>query len=295
MIPGWKILLIVLLFISANRLFSQDLMEMLKNTEPKTDYTYATFKTTRIVLGQSVENPATGTLQFLIEHDFGTLNSGAYELWGLDESTIRLGFEYGINDWLSVGVGRSSYEKTFDGSVKAKILRQSTGAKKMPISLSFYGAAFLKSWKWPEGRTNYFSSRMSYVAQLLLARKFSNAFSLQLTPTYIHKNLVPLKTDQNDIFAIGIGGRLKVAHRTSLNAEYFYLLPGTTADKYENSLSLGVDLETGGHVFQIRLTNAQPMFERAFITETTEKWLDGDIYLGFTVNRVFTIKKSTPR
>jgi len=271
-------------------------MEMLKDTEPKTDYTYATFKTTRIVLGQSVENPATGTLQFLIEHDFGTLNSGAYNFWGLDVSTIRLGFEYGINDWLSVGVGRSSYEKTFDGSVKAKILRQSTGAKKMPVSVSFYGAAFLNSLKWADtSRANYFSSRMSYVAQLLIARKFSNAFSLQLTPTYIHKNLVPLKTDQNDIFAIGIGGRLKVAHRTSLNAEYFYLLPGTTADKYENSLSLGVDLETGGHVFQIRLTNAQPMFERAFITETTEKWLDGDIYLGFTVNRVFTIKKSTPR
>jgi len=135
---------------------------------------------------------------------------------------------------------------------------------------------------------------MSYVAQLLIARKFSNAISLQVTPTFIHKNLVPTIADQNDIFSVGIGGRVKVSQRTSLNAEYFYLLPGTTADNFENSLSLGVDIETGGHVFQIRLTNAQPMFERAFITETTEKWSDGDIYLGFTVNRVFTIKKPTP-
>jgi len=291
-----KLLFFVLLIAAAEQGFSQDLMEMLKDEEPKINYTYATFKTTRIVLGQSVESPAAGTLQFLIEHDFGTINSGAYNLWGLDVSTIRLGFEYGVNDWLSLGLGRSSYEKTFDGSVKARMLRQCTGTKNIPVSISFYGAAFLNSLKWADtSRTNYFSSRMSYVAQVLIARKFSNAFSLQITPTYIHKNLVPTVADQNDIFSIGIGGRVKVAPRTSLNAEYFYLLPGTTADNFENSLSLGVDIETGGHVFQIRLTNAQPMFERAFITETTEKWSAGDIYLGFTVNRVFTIKKPTPR
>jgi len=228
----------------------------------------------------------------LIEHDFGAINTGAYNMWGLDASTIRLGFEYGIKDWLSVGFGRSSYEKTFDGSIKAKILRQCTGERNMPISMSFYGAAFINSLKWADtSRTNYFSSRMSYVAQLLIARKFSNSLSLQLTPTYVHKNLVPTRADQNDIFSIGIGGRYKIAQRTSVNAEYFYLLPGTTADKYVNCMSVGVDLETGGHVFQFRLTNAQPMFERAFITETTNKWNNGGIFLGFTINRVFTIVK----
>jgi hypothetical protein len=272
------------------QLFAQDLMDMLKDDSQETEYTYATFKTTRIVLGQSIENPAKGTLQFLVEHDFGAINSGAYNMWGIDNATTRLGFEYGINDWLSIGIGRSAYEKTFDGSVKAKILRQSTGAKNMPISMSFYGGAFLNSMKWADtSRTNYFSSRMSYVAQLLIARKFSNALSLQLTPTYIHKNLVPTRDDQNNIFSIGVGGRYKVAQRTSVNAEYFYLLPGSTADKYVNCLSIGIDLETGGHVFQFRLTNAQPMFERAFITETTNKWSDGGIFLGFTINRVFTI------
>jgi hypothetical protein len=141
---------------------------------------------------------------------------------------------------------------------------------------------------------------MSYVAQLLIARKFSNAFSLQITPTYIHKNLVPYRTDRNDQLSLGIGGRYKVAQRVSVNAEYFYQIPGfinkysvsatETAD-YINCFSVGVDLETGGHVFQIRLTNAQPMFERAFITETTNKWGDGGIFLGFTINRVFTIVK----
>jgi hypothetical protein len=281
--------------------FTQDLMDMLKDEKPVTNYTYATFKTTRLVLGQSVENPAKGTLQFLIEHDFGRINSGAYNLWGLDMSTIRLGLEYGITDWLSVGIGRSSYEKTFDGSIKAKILRQSTGARNMPISLSFYGGGALNSLKFTNTtRTNYFSSRMSYIAQLLIARKFSNAISLQITPTYIHKNFVPTRHDHNDQLAVGIGGRVKVTQRTSINAEYFYQIPGfinsytvsgTETAKYRNCLSLGVDVETGGHVFQFRVTNAQPMFERAFITETTGKWSKGDLYIGFTINRVFTLKK----
>jgi len=284
--------LIALLSIGKSQLFAQDLMDMLKDDKPQVNYSYATFKTTRIVLGQSIESPASGTLQFLVEHNFGRLNQGAYNMWGLDVSTIRLGLEYGINERLSIGVGRSSYEKTFDGSVKYKILRQSTGARNMPLSVSLYGNAMLNSLKWADPvRKNYFSSRMSFATQLLIARKFSNAFSLQLTPTYIHKNLTPLRTDQNDIFSLGLGGRMKVTQRTTINAEYFYLLPGTTADKYENCLSLGVDIETGGHVFQFRLTNAQPMFERAFITETTGKWLDGDIFFGFTINRVFTIRK----
>lgn len=288
-----KLIILVLLITLGGKLLAQDLMDMLKDETPQTNYAYATFKTTRIVLGQSIENPAAGTLQFLIEHNFGSLNQGAYNWWGLDASTIRLGLEYGINDWLSVGVGRSSYEKTFDGSTKIKILRQSTGAKNMPLSMSFYGGTMLNSLHWTdETRTNYFTSRLSYVAQLLIARKFSNALSLQLTPTYIHKNLVPLRTDQNDVFSVGLGGRLKLTQRTTVNAEYFYLLPGSAADNFQNCLSLGLDVETGGHVFQFRLTNAQPMFERAFITETTSKWLDGGIYFGFTINRVFTVKSS---
>ncbi|MDO9257617.1 MAG: DUF5777 family beta-barrel protein [Bacteroidales bacterium] len=299
-----KILAIFLfLMVFSGQLFAQDLMDMLKDETPKTNYAYATFKTTRVVLGQSVESPAKGTLQFLVEHNFGKLNEGAYAMWGLDQSTVRLGLEYGIKDWLSVSIGRSSYQKTFDGSVKIKLLRQSTGARKMPFSMSLYGGTMLNSLKWTDQtRNNYYTSRLSYLAQVLIARKFSNAFSVQLTPTYIHKNLVPLRTDRNDQLSIGIGGRYKVSQRTSLNAEYFYQIPGfinsdpVSGSEYRNCLSVGVDLETGGHVFQFRLTNAQPMFERAFITETTSKWTDGGIFLGFTINRVFTIiKPSVPK
>ncbi|HLN52666.1 MAG TPA: DUF5777 family beta-barrel protein [Lentimicrobium sp.] len=276
---------------SSGNLFSQDLMDVFGNDSVQSEYAYATFKSTRIVLGQSIENPAAGTLQFLVQHNFGSIDQGAYNMWGLDQSTIRLAFEYGINDRLSVGIGRSSFEKTFDGSVKYKLLRQKTGLKKMPVAVSLFGSTTLNSLKWtdPE-RKNYFSSRLAYVAQLLIARKFSNSLSLQLTPTYIHKNLVALRTQQNDVFAAGLGGRYKLSKRTSVNAEYFYLLPGRAADQYQDCLSVGVDIETGGHVFNLRLTNAQPLFETAFISETTGKWSDKGVYFGFTINRVFTIK-----
>lgn len=284
------------LFVTLMLLFSgvkaQDLMDMLSDETPSINYTYATFKTTRIVLGQSVENPAKGTLQFLVEHNFGKLNEGAYNMWGLDRSTIRLGLEYGVNDRLSLSVGRSTYEKTVDGALKYKILRQSSGSRNMPLSLSLYAGTALNGLKWADtSRTNYFSSRLSYVTQLLIARKFSNAISLQLTPTMIHKNLIATRNEKNDMFAMGIGGRFKVTQRTTLNAEYFYLLPGSPADIYTNCLSVGCDIETGGHVFQFRLSNAQPMFEQGFVGDNTEKWSKGDIYFGFTINRVFTIVK----
>jgi hypothetical protein len=277
---------------SWGHLYAQDLMDMLGDDKPKTEYAYATFKTTRIVNSQSIENPARGNLLFIISHHFGAVNSGAYNFFGLDQSTIRLGLEYGLNDFLSVGIGRSSWLKTFDASFKLKILRQSSGENNMPVSVSWYSSIALDSYKWkyPE-RKNYFSSRLAFTNQLLIARKISNSLSLQITPTLVHKNLVPTASAQNDIFSVGMGGRYKLTQRISLNAEYFYLLPGNTADNYVNSLSIGIDIETGGHVFQLYCTNSEPIFDRGFITETTGKWTKGDIFFGFNISRVFTVKK----
>lgn len=271
---------------------AQDLLDLLGEDEPTTEFTYATFKTTRIINGHSVENPADGVLLFMISHRFGKLNSGAYDFFGLDQATIRLGFEYGIGERLSVGIGRSSYQKAYDGFVKYKILRQSSGDRTMPLTMTWFSSMDLFSLKWQDTeRKNYFSSRLSFVHQLLLARKFSDKFSLQVSPTFIHKNLVLTEADDNDTFAMGVGGRLKLTQRVSVNAEYFYLMPGSVADNFVNPLSIGFDIETGGHVFQLHFTNTQPMFERGFITETLGKWTNGDIYFGFNLSRVFTIKK----
>ncbi len=268
-----------------------DPMNMLGDEEPGTEYVSSTFKTTRVVSGHSIENPANGVLLFLISHHFGKVNSGAYDFFGLDQATIRLGLEYGINDFLSVGIGRSTYQKTFDGFLKAKLLRQSKGVRNMPVSVTAFTAMDLFSLKWqdPE-RENIFSSRLSYVHQLMIARKFNENLSLQLTPTFVHKNLVENAND-NDTYAMGLGGRYKLTKRTSLNMEYFHVLSDNLPEYSVNPLSIGFDIETGGHVFQLHFTNSQPMFDRALITETQGKWKNGDIYFGFNISRVFTIKK----
>ena len=289
------ILLIVPLLLSFHVKAQDDLMDLLGDQPKTTDYTYATFKTTRIINAQSVENPAEGVLMFMIQHRFGRINTGAYEFFGLDQATIRLGLEYGITKRLSIGVGRSSYEKTFDGFLKYKILRQSTGLRRMPVSLSGYFSTAITSLKWEdmgvENRTNYFSSRVSYTYQLLVARKFSNSISAQLIPSLIHKNLVPTGEDKNDIFSVGVGGRVKLTKRMSVNAEYFYTPTSQISYDFNQPLSIGLDIETGGHVFQLHFSNAQAFFDRGFITETNGKWWDGDIYFGFGISRVFTIVK----
>jgi hypothetical protein len=267
-----------------------DLLALL-GEEETTDYTNATFKANRIINLHSVENTAKGVLDIKISHRFGFINGGFSELFGLDQASIRIGADYGVGDRLMVGFGRSSYEKTYDGFLKYKILKQSTGAKRMPITAAFLASTTIKTIPFQNpDRENYFTSRMYYVFQGLIGRKFSESLSLQLSPTLVHRNLVRTSTESNDVFSLGAGGRIKLNKRTSFNAEYIYVFPNQLAPGYRNSLSLGFDIETGGHVFQLHFTNSTSMIEKGFITETIGNWLDGDIHFGFNVSRVFTVK-----
>jgi hypothetical protein len=253
-------------------------------------YTKATFKTSRIINGHSIENPAAGVLDFRISHRFNTIENGAYDLFGLDGATLRLGFEYGVNDRLMIGLGRSTYQKAYDGFLKYKVLRQQTGRKNIPFSVSLFSSTAVSTLKWQyPDRKNYFSSRMAYSHQLLIARKFSSSTSIQLTPTLVHYNLVQKKEYKHDVFAIGIGGRQKLSKRVSFNAEYFFVLPNQINKENTNSLSFGFDIETGGHVFQLLFTNSMAMIEKGFIGETKGDWLKGRIRFGFNLSRVFTL------
>ena len=272
---------------------STDIMKMLENDlEPTTDYTTATFKTTRLINGHTVENVGKGVMDVKISHRFGKVNGGGYELFGLDNATMRMGFDFGITDYLMVGVGRSTYQKTYDAFFKVKLLRQSKGKRNMPITLSYVPTIALKTLKFEDpARKNYFSSRLYYSHQLIIGRKFSEQTSLQLMPTYIHRNLVALISDPNDLLSIGIGGRQKLSKRISLNVEYYYQIPEYKLPNSTNSLSVGFDIETGGHVFQLHFTNSQGMNERSFISETTGDWSKGDIFFGFNISRVFTLGK----
>jgi hypothetical protein len=275
---------------------STDLMDMLEKEEaknPVTNYTSATFKTTRLINAHSIENVAGGVLDVKISHRFGELNGGFYELFGLDNASIRIGADYGITDWLMIGLGRSSYEKQYDGFMKVKLLRQSSGKKSMPLSVSGFAGIYYNTLKWSDpNRENYTSSRLNYTFQLLMARKFSEGFSLQLSPTLVHRNLVPLTSDPNDLLSVGIGARQKITKRMSINVEYYYQLPGFKLENTVDPLSIGIDIETGGHVFQFIFTNSTGIAENQYITGTTGKWSKGDIHFGFNIARVFTLKKT---
>ena len=268
-----------------------DLMSQLENetSANKTEYTKATFKTTRLVNGHTVETLGKGVLDVKISHRFGKLNDGAYQLFGLDNATMRMGLDYGISDNVMIGLGRSTYQKTFDAFIKFKLLRQSTGAKNVPFTIDYIPTVALVSLRYNPKIP--FKHRVYYSHQLLIGRKFSEGFSLQLMPTLVHRNMTAFNSDPNDTWAIGIGGRQKLSKRISLNAEYYYQLPGTKIAGSVNSLSFGFDIETGGHVFQLHFTNSTGMTEKTFISETTGKWGKGDILFGFNIARVFNIGK----
>lgn len=284
------------LFIFASLFAQNDLMNLLENETKQieaeaTNYTTATFKTTRIINTQSVETVHKGIFQFIIMHRFGRLNSGIRELFGLDNANIRFGLEYGVNDWLTLGFGRSRNEKLYDGFVKARLLRQSSGKKKFPFTLVVFSSIGINTLKAiPERKSEMdFVKRTNYAHQILIARKFKDLFSIQIMPTWIHRNLVPMKEDDNDVFSLGAGTAVKITKSMRLTAEYHYVISDNTADKFFNPLSLGIDLETGGHVFQIMFTNSIDMVDNLIIPKTTGKWGDGDINFGFNVNRVFTM------
>ncbi|MBX0331955.1 hypothetical protein K3G39_01750 [Pontibacter sp. HSC-14F20] len=290
MIKKWFLLVMICLptaFVQAQ----DELLKIAEASDSATaDYVTGTFKATRLANGHTVETNSDGVLLFLISHRFGTLNSGAYELFGLDQATIRLGLEYGVTDLLDIGIGRSSVEKTFDGFVKYKLLQQRRG-KGWPVTLTLFSSAAVRSQKWPEEENNFeFRHRLAYTQQVLIARQFTERFSLQLSPTMVHHNLVPTRRDENNVYALGGGGRFKITKRTSFNAEYFYLLSDQTRQDFRNGLSLGFDIETGGHVFQLIFTNAQGMVEKFFVSQNTGYWSNGDIYFGFNISRVFDLK-----
>ena len=263
-----------------------DLLDLLEEEEGElTNYTEATFKSARLINGHSVETRTKGTLEFMISHRFGRINSGAYEFFGLDGANVRFGLEYGLTKNLNIGVGRNSFEKTYDGFLKYKLLRQSSGARTMPVSAVFFTSMAINTLKSEEDID--FSSRLAYSYQLLLARKFSERLSLQVMPTMIHRNEVTAELGENDLYAIGAGGRLKLTKRLALNAEYYYRLNAVEDDRFHNALAIGFDIETGGHVFQLHFTNAQAMVEKGFVAETTGDFFGGDIHFGFNISRVF--------
>ena len=282
---NWR-LVILSFFVCTNSVCSQGLLDQLnEEITEQTEYTEATFKDTRIVNLQSNETPGKNVLHFVILHRFGRINDGFYDLFGLDNADMKMSFDFGITDEIAISLARSNYLKTFEGSLKAKILKQSTGFQNMPVSITLYSVAFYTNYS--DFEFNHMQ-RMSFVHQVIIIKKFNKNYSLALVPSIVHKNIIDQPYELHDNFVLGIGGRYKVSPRVSVNGEYNLRLNPNEYDPSNNGLSIGCDIETGGHVFQLHVTNSRGMFESSFLTENGS-WTDGDIYFGFNLSRVFNL------
>lgn len=285
--------LLLFLGIGAFAQDSTDLLSLIPTAKPQKEFVYNAFKSPRVIMTHSMEMLRPGVLDFRILHRFGRINGGAYEFFGLDgPATVRLGLDYGITNNFTVGVGRSNLNKELDGFLKYRIIHQATGPRAKPFSLVAVAGSTLTTLKWADPtRQNFFTSRMAFYGQAIVGRKFSEAFSMQIVPSVVHRNLVPTAVDPNDLFAIGAGARIKLSRRISFNADYHHILNQNSAAGYYDPLSIGFDIETGGHVFQLHFTNSKGMNERAFLANTEYTWSKGDIFFGFNISRQFQISK----
>ena len=262
-----SIVTLLALFFTTSLFAQEDLLKELQKEEtPEQEFTYATFKGTRAANGHSVETKGKGELEFIISHRFGALNSGAYDFWGLDDSSIRIGLEYGVTDRFGIGIGRSSFNKIVDGYLKYKLLRQNNGG--MPVTVTAFFSTAIQTYPQNTSDTTVnFGDRLTYTTQLLIARKITPKLSLQVSPTILHSNHAS-PVQNNDEFAIGFAGRYKLTKSLSLNSEYYYRLNANEDSPYYNSFALGFDIETGGHIFQLIFANTQGMVEKTFINES---------------------------
>lgn len=244
------------------------------------------FKGLKIINMESTKLAAKGDLYFVISHRFGSVKSGVKDLFGLDDSNIRFSFVYGFSDWFNAGISRSSYNKTYDAHVKYRLIQQEEG--RFPVTIVGYNSVeintSLDKVNYPNLETKH---RYMYAYEFLISRKFNEQLSLELSPIYLHQNFVENDAQDNWQFLVGLGGRYKINKRVTINMEYHAHMNRVAKSGFNNPLSLGVDIQTGGHVFQLHFSNARLMNESGYLTGATGSWRAGDVYFGFNIWRVF--------
>lgn len=293
-----KILTLLFLFSAAFLAKAQeepDLLSLVGEPEAEHSHAIATFKGTRLINFHTLEVPGERTLDFRIAHRFGPVNDGGYNFFGLDGgASIRLSLEYSYDGRLCAGFGRSNVDKTYDGFLKYRLIRQGDKANP-PLSLTLFSGMYLTALKDENdgiaGVNKYekFSNRLAFCHQVIVGRKFNDRFSLQVAPTLVHFNLAEASDSKNDVVVITSAARFKVTQRLALTAEYGWRATDYSDANYYDSFGIGIDLETGGHVFQMHFTNSFGLTENQFFPRTNNKWWDGGARLGFNISRVFTI------
>jgi len=268
-------------------LFSQeDLLSEIDTDSETPVYASAVFKGLKVINFESTKLVAKGGFNFIVSHRFGTVKNGFQNLFGLDEAVTHLNFVYGISDNLNISASRNSNQKIYELATKFRLLKQQ--ASKMPFTVVGYTSILANTALDTDNLPKLeFKHRLSYVAQLLISRKINNELSLIVSPTFFHDNYVIDDFQDNSQYGVGFGGRYKLGTRWSLNMEYGVHLNRSDNSLYTNPFSIGVDLETGGHVFQLHFTNSQSMNTNGVFGTSTGDWSDSDVYFGFNLARSF--------
>ncbi|WP_111684471.1 DUF5777 family beta-barrel protein [Winogradskyella tangerina] len=266
--------------------FGQDDLLSEIDVDPQEDYKSAAFKGLKIVNFESTKMVSKKELYFVVSHRFGSLETGIQDFFGLDQAVTRLNVIYGISDGINIGVSRSSFRKMYESSLKLRLVRERRGG--FPFTIVSSSNILINTSLDEQILPGLeFKNRLGYTTQLLISKKFNENLSLQLMPTFFHDNYVDFDSQHNSQYVIGFGGRHKLTKRWSINFDYGLHLNRADNSPFNNPLSIGFDLETGGHVFQLHFTNAQPMNTNGFLGQATGDWSDGNIFFGFNLSRVF--------
>lgn len=262
-----------------------DLLDELEEQATPETFESPAFKAMKIGNLQSTKVAAKGDFYLYVSHRFGTLDDGLSTFFGFDNANTKIQLVYGLFDGWQFGISRESLRQTYALSTKMSLKNQS---ESFPVNLVGYATANINT-QVRKDRFPFltFEDRLSYTTQLLISRRFSNSFSLELAPSYVRQNLTLEAAQKHDQFAMGAGGRLKISKRMSINMDYVYNFSRADNSQFKNPLTIGVDIETGGHVFQLLFSNAQSTNEPGFISNAEGDWTDGDIFFGFNIVRVF--------
>ena len=267
-------------------LFAQDdLLNEIDVTDASSTDVSSVFKGLKIINFESTKLVGKGGFYFVVSHRFGSVKKGFENFFGLDEAVTHLNFIYGLTNHINVSASRSSNQKIYELASKFRIIKQSDH---FPFSLVGYTSVLANTALSTDNLPKLeFKHRLSYVAQLLISRKVNNKLSLQFTPTFFHDNYVANDSQDNSQYGLIFGGRYKLGSRWSLNLEYGTHLNRADNSLYNDPLSIGFDLETGGHVFQLHFTNSQFMNANGVLANSTGDWSESDFYFGFNISRSF--------
>ena len=274
----------LLLMLPFTLIAQEDLLKDIDTASSSKTKVESAFKALKIVNIESTKLAAKGDFYFIVAHRFGSIKDGFEGAYGLDNAVTQLKFVYGVSDWFTISAARSELAYDFSG----KFLIKSQEDNGFPIAIAaFSSLAFNNTLKESNYPKMEFENRLIYVSQLLISRKFNSKLSLEVAPTFFHENFVIDDNQENSQFAIGMGGRYKIAKRWSINVDYAAHLNRSDSSPFKNPLSVGVDLDTGGHVFQMHFSSSQGIHEAGFLGNTTGDWTKGDIFFGFNLLRVF--------